>query len=229
MRQAENNPGIPSQDQLNMVLCQLHPNGVTSIPLLDAFKKIPRDFFVPPHQQEIAYHDTTLFLSKTRYLLSPILLGKLFQLADIQPTDKVLVVGFTTGYSIAIAQCLTHRVYGLENKTVWVEQAQERLTLLSLPEIKLCVSSLCDTHPTEQDFDVILIEGAVPFIAHQLVQSLAPNGRLVTILEEPQGAEQGVGRGIVLRKEDSMFSQLSKFEAQAPLLPDYEQPKEFIF
>ena len=84
-----------------MVNGQLRPQGVTDPRLLEAFESISREAFVPPATRPIAYTDANLPLTQDpvlpRRLLAPLTLGKLLQLATIQPVDNVLVVGCGSG------------------------------------------------------------------------------------------------------------------------------------
>ena len=46
--------------RLNMINCQLRPNGVTEARLIHAFETVPMESFVPPAVQSVVYADADL-------------------------------------------------------------------------------------------------------------------------------------------------------------------------
>ena len=85
--------------RLNMVESQLRTNKVTDEAVLDAFLAVPRERFVPDHLDGIAYVDEDIPLGGGRFLLEPMVLARLMQIAAIGPEDGVLVIGAATGYA----------------------------------------------------------------------------------------------------------------------------------
>src|ERR1700691_3212760 len=100
--------------RLNMIESQVRANDVTDVRVQEAMREVPRERFVPAARRAIAYADSALELVPGRFLLEPRSFGKLLQLAEIAPGDKVLDVGCTTGYSTAVLARLAGRVVGLE-------------------------------------------------------------------------------------------------------------------
>src|SRR3546814_110876 len=88
--------------RLNMVESQIRANNVTDPPLVEAFLSVPREMFVPKTMRGIAYVDEDLSLGAGRYLMEPMVLARLLQLAQVGPEDLVLDIGSTTGYSAAV-------------------------------------------------------------------------------------------------------------------------------
>ena len=83
--------------RLNMVESQLRTNKVTDEAVLDAFLDVPRERFVPPHLAGIAYVDDDIPLGGGRWMLEPMVLARLLQLAAIGPDDGVLEIGAANG------------------------------------------------------------------------------------------------------------------------------------
>ena len=88
--------------RVKMVDGQLRTTDVSSHPVLDAFLAVPRESYVSDAKRELAYFDMEIAVAPGRYLMEPSPLAKLIQLADIQPTDRVLDIGTATGYGAAI-------------------------------------------------------------------------------------------------------------------------------
>src|SRR6266568_5180701 len=90
----------------HMVDGQIRPNDVTDLRILSAMLEVPRERFAPSASASIAYLDLDMPVGEgavaSRRLLKPMLLAKLFNAAEIKPTDRVLDVGCVTGYRAAL-------------------------------------------------------------------------------------------------------------------------------
>src|SRR5258706_11513861 len=100
--------------RLNMVESQVRTNKVTAPAVVAALLAVPRERFVPEKLRGVAYVDKDLPVGGARYLLEPMVLARLLQLAQIKPTDRVLDVGAATGYSSAVLAPLARSVVALE-------------------------------------------------------------------------------------------------------------------
>ena len=108
------------RQRLTMVESQLRPNEVTDTRLLAAMRALPRERFVPRKLSALAYMDEAIEVfpaidgAPARFLLAPMVLARLVQLAAIEPEDSVLDIGCATGYSTAVLASLGRSVIGLE-------------------------------------------------------------------------------------------------------------------
>ena len=119
-----------AQARRMMVEGQIRTNDVTDLRLLAAFDEVPRERFVPPRWQPIAYLDRDVPVQETgaaRCLLKPMVLAKLIQAAAVGERERVLDVGCATGYSSAILAKLAHAVVALEEDAALVEAATRAL------------------------------------------------------------------------------------------------------
>ena len=88
-----------------MVDGQIRTSDVTDLRIISAFQTVPRERFVAPSTTALAYLDIDVPVAEgddARRMLKPMVLAKLIQAAEIAETDRVLIVGCTTGYSAAI-------------------------------------------------------------------------------------------------------------------------------
>lgn len=94
----------------HMVDSQIHTAGVVSAPVLDAFRTVPRELFVPENLRGLVYADEDLPLGQGHFLMEPAILARMIEAANIQGSDHVLNIGDSTGYSTAILAMLAKSV-----------------------------------------------------------------------------------------------------------------------
>lgn len=216
-----------SQSRIRMVDTQLRTNDVTDHRILDAMSDLPRERFVPSAKRSIAYIDQDIPVYENgagRYLLKPHILGRLIQLADVTENDVALVVGCTTGYSVAIIASLAQSVVGLEKDEALVETASSTLVDLGIENGAVIQGELTKGCPSEGPYDVILVDGAAERLPEALTAQLKDGGRLVII--EGQG---GAGMAKIYTRSGGTVSGRFAFNAAAHVLPGFERPKEFVF
>ncbi len=126
-----------SAARLNMVESQLRTNKVTNERVLDAFLAVPRERFVAPALAGIAYVDDDVPLGGGRFLLEPMVLARLLQLAAIEPDDSVLEIGAATGYVTALLARLAARVVAVECDGKLLATARTRLQELLVSNVTL--------------------------------------------------------------------------------------------
>lgn len=220
--------------RFNMVANQLRPNGIRDAQLIQAFESVPMEVFLPPATQSLAYSDADLPLTKDsvpgRWLLAPLTLGKLLQLAHIRPCDKVLIVGCGVGYSLALIVQLAANVVGVENHEDLARIATAYVLEQGFPNAAVVVGSLSIGYPKDAPYDVILIEGAVDKIPANLTQQLAPEGRLVTVIKRQMGfGQKEFGKGVLMSRRGNSLIQVDKFDANCHHLPEFEPASGFLF
>ncbi len=86
--------------RLHMVNGQLRAGGVVDKPLLTAFLETPRQRFVAPEYESLAYLDRQLLArgAAKRKLMEPLTLARMLQAAMVVPGDRALDVGGGSGY-----------------------------------------------------------------------------------------------------------------------------------
>ena len=106
-----------TQARRTMVDSQLRTFDVNDISLLDAMDDVPREHFVLPGREQLAYSDLELPVSEgadRRFMLSPMVLARLIQALEIDGGDQVLDVASGRGYSSAVLSELGAYVTALE-------------------------------------------------------------------------------------------------------------------
>jgi protein-L-isoaspartate(D-aspartate) O-methyltransferase len=209
----------------NMVESQIRTNKVTDPALIDALSSMPRELFVPAALRGIAYVDEDLDLGSGRCLMEPMVLARLLQSADLQPTDRLLDVGCATGYASAIATHLVAHVVGLESVAAHARRARELIGELKRVNAEIVEGLLAAGAPARGPFNAILLSGAVAEIPAGLTAQLAEGGRLLAVIRRGTGLGQAT---LTLRVGDS-FSRRVLFDAATPLLPEFAPQESFVF
>ena len=76
-----------------MVDSQIRPNRVVDQRVLSAMRTIPRELFLPPNVQALAYVDEDVPLGNGRFLMEPMVFARMLQFANLRENEQVLIVG----------------------------------------------------------------------------------------------------------------------------------------
>ena len=208
----------------NMVESQVRPSDVTDRRIMTAMLEIPRERFVPAGIASLDYMDEALSVAPGRSLMAPRDFARLVQLAGINTSDKVLIVGALSGYSSAVVSRLAQTVVAIESDVSAVAAAKAALIDAKISNVTVETGQLSAGWSAAAPYDVIFVEGAVESVPGSLLDQLADAGRLVAV--ELDG---GVGRAVVRQKTGNITSRRVAFEASAALLPGFERPRAFSF
>ena len=207
-----------------MVESQLRTNDVTDPRILIMIGEIERERFVPPAMVAVAYMEGCVPLGHGRALPDARSFGKLLQLASVLPTDRVLDVGCTTGYSTRVIAGLAGHVTGLEEDPELAHVAAENLANARVANAEIVCAKLSEGWPEKAPFDVIFLNGAIEVMPQSLLDQLDEGGRLVCVKRE--GA---AGHGCIYLKHDWAVGKRAVFEAQLPVLPGFNRVAGFVF
>src|SRR5579883_147861 len=189
--------------RLNMVESQIRPNKVTDPALLEAMLAVPRELFVPSHLRGIAYIDEDIPLGNGRFLMEPMVLGRLLQLAALGPADAVLEIGCGSGYASALMARLAHHVVALEEDSRLAAQAADAFRQLGLKNVSLVHGPLADGYPQRAPYQAILF----------------------AVLKKGEG----MGKGILMTRTGGGLGHRVIFDAGTPFLPGFAPQPSFVF
>ena len=211
--------------RLKMVDSQIRPNKVSDPAIIAAMLAVPRERFVPAALRGIAYVDRDVPLGGGRYLMEPMVLGRLLQMAAIGRNDAVLDVGCGPGYASAVMAQLARDVVALEEDAALARQAAGLVAELGLRNIASVEGRLASGWAARAPYDVILIGGAVAAVPSVIAGQLANGGRLAAVVQ----AGSGMGRAVLMTRAGDAFGQRILFDAATPLLPGFAARPSFEF
>ena len=210
-----------------MVDSQIHTMGVTSEEILNAYRTVRREEFVPEGRRGIAYCDEDMPVAHGRCLMEPVTHARLIQAALPKSTDVVLDVGGATGYSAAILSGLVSRIVAAEADATLLAAAEASWQKLGCGNIvphQGAFAAGCEAHAP---YTLIVINGSVAEIPQALIDQLAGGGRLLAVVRK---ANDRIGRAVLLAKsEGGAISDRILFDAAVPYLPGHEPRNGFVF
>ncbi|HEY8351243.1 MAG TPA: protein-L-isoaspartate O-methyltransferase [Sphingomonadales bacterium] len=207
-----------------MIDGQLKPNQVNDPRILDAFRVVPRELFVPSSLKGVAYVDEDIEVAPGRYLLEPLVLARMIQAANPTARDVALDIACGTGYSAALLAQLAGAVVAVEEDQELVDRATGTLLDLRYDSVVVVKSLLTQGWAEQAPYDVIVINGMVEDVPQALLDQLNENGRLVAVENM-----RGVGKAMLYIKEGGIIGRRELFDAASPLLPGFVKPRGFVF
>lgn len=158
---------------------QIIARGVTDPRVLDAFRSVPREIFVPPHLRASAYDDTPLPLSRGQTISQPFIVAFMTEALQLGGNEKVLEIGTGSGYQTAILARLARQVFSAEVEPELAATVAERLAQLGITNVVLGVGNGVELFRGEAPFDAILSAAAPEYLPETLIDQLAEGGRCI--------------------------------------------------
>ena len=208
-----------------MVDTQLRTNKVTDANVLAAMGEIPREMFVPEDRSSLAYIDEDIHIGKSRCMAEPMILARMIQAAEIGPEDVVLDVACGSGYSSAILGRIARAVVAVESDTELAGAASARLTKLGMDNVVVEIGPINAGWSDQAPYDVIMVNGSCGEMSEAILSQLAEGGRLCGILRGPGGT----GMAKLFVKSGGVVSNRGLFDANVPILPEFDLEEGFSF
>jgi protein-L-isoaspartate(D-aspartate) O-methyltransferase len=98
--------------RMNMVARQLAARGIADPRVLDAFREVPREAFIPADLAEFAYDDTPLPIAEGQTISQPYIVALTVEALGLRGAERVLEIGTGSGYAAAILSRLAARWTG---------------------------------------------------------------------------------------------------------------------
>lgn len=179
--------GMTSQRTRERLIQRLMDQGITRFEVLEAIRSVPRHLFVDEALAHRSYEDTALPIGYGQTLSQPYVVARMSELALAQGRPKkVLELGSGSGYQTAILASLVDEICAIERIKPLLERARKQLRALRVRNVRLRHGDGLDGWASEAPFDLILGAAAPEHLPTQLLEQLAPGGRLIL----PVGGER---------------------------------------
>ncbi len=172
--------GMTSQRTRERLVARLVEQGITNIAVLDTMRNMPRHLFLDEAMAHRAYEDTALPIGYQQTLSQPYIVARMTELlVEGRSPGRVLEIGSGSGYQSAILARLVDEVYALERIKPLLMAARKRMRQLKIRNVQMRHGDGYEGWASQGPFDGILSAAAPEQVPQELLQQLAPGGRLV--------------------------------------------------
>ena len=147
--------------------------------VLAAMRSIPREHFVPPESQHLAYEDRPLPIGYDQTISQPFIIALMTEALELTGNEKVLEVGTGSGYQAAILAELARFVVTTERLPSLAETARQVLDSLGYTNIEVHLAEETLGWQREAPYDAIMVTAGAPRVPADLLAQLGIGGRLV--------------------------------------------------
>ena len=185
-----------------MVARQIAGRGIKERRILEAFRAVPREAFVPEHLHEFAYEDSPLPIEADQTISQPYIVALMIEAAEVAPGERVLEVGAGSGYAAAVMGQIAGEVIAIERHAELVGLARMRMERLGYDNVRIVEGDGTGGCPDERPFDAILAAASGTHVPEILLRQLTVGGVLVMPVGEPHEVQKLVK---VTRTDDDEF------------------------
>lgn len=157
----------------------IEAQGVAGPRVLDAFRRVRREGFVPPEWTGRAYEDRPIPIPRGQVTTQPSLIARMVAALKLRGHERVLEVGTGLGFQAAILAVLAREVVSLERFPDLAERARRNLRAAGIDGVAVVVGDGTRGLPERAPFDAAVVSAAAPEVPPPLAEQLADGGRLV--------------------------------------------------
>jgi len=168
-----------SDARSHMVEQHLEKRGIADRRVLEAFRAVPREAFVPENLQEFAYQDAPLPLSEGQTISQPYIVAVTVAALHLKGHERVLEIGTGSGYAAAILGRLAKDVFSVERIESLATSARQRLASLGFENVRVLHGDGTLGWAQHAPYDAIAVAAGGPEVPKTLLAQLAIGGRLV--------------------------------------------------
>lgn len=172
--------GMTSQRTRNRLINRLRDQGISDERVLDAMMEVPRHIFIDEALSHRAYEDSSLPIGFNQTISQPYIVARMTEsLLASGPLTKVLEIGTGSGYQTAILSQLVGKVHTVERIQGLHERARQTLKRLEIRNVSFKYDDGNIGWPEQGPFDGIIVTAAPRHIPEDLLEQLAPGGRML--------------------------------------------------
>ena len=211
------------QARYNMIEQQIRTWDVLDQRILDLVARVHREKYVPEKYRDVAFADIRIPLGSGHIMMEPKLEARILQTVNVQPTDRVLEIGTSSGYLTACLADLADTVVSYDIDEETSKQAGHKLAEDDHVNVSLRIGdAMGEFHPNEQ-FDVIVLNGSLPMMDKRFHELLNTGGRLFMVVGEAPVMEAL----LITRVGENEWATESLFETELPPLVNASKPSHF--
>lgn len=170
-----------------LVDCLVKRGFIKSRKIEEAFRKVPREFFLPDHPLEEVYSNGSIItrqigLEPISSSTAPSLMGSMLEILHLEKGMKVLEVGAGTGYNAAILTEILGpkgHVFSLDIDQEAVQEAQANLNRAGYKKVVVKRTDGARGLAEHAPYDRIIVTASVKNIPKPLIEQLKEGGIIV--------------------------------------------------
>lgn len=147
--------------------------------------RIPRELFVPPASQHLAYEDIPLSIDMGQTISQPFIVALMTEALELTGNEKVLEVGTGSGYQTSILCELAQWVVSVERHQSLVIGAKSTLSQLGYKNVDIYLAEDTIGWPKAAPYDAIIVTAGAPNVPQELLDQLRVGGRLLIPVGSP--------------------------------------------
>lgn len=159
------------------MLSELVERDIRSSEVLDVMRRIPRERFLPPQLEHLAYADRAVGIGSDQTISQPYIVALMTEALQLTGHEHVLEIGTGSGYQTAILAELAGDVVSIERHPELSARAAE--VLAGYQNVKLVVGDGTLGWPAEAPYDRIVVTAAAQQVPPALAEQLREGGILV--------------------------------------------------
>ena len=173
-----------------MVERQIAGRGIRDRRILEAFRAVPREVFVPEHLHEFAYEDSPLPIEADQTISQPYIVALMIEAAEVAPGDRVLEIGAGSGYAAAVMGRIADEVIAIERHAELAGLARARMERLGYDNVRIIHGDGTEGLLGEGPFEAILAAASGSHVPEVLLRQLSVGGTLLMPVGEPHEVQK---------------------------------------
>lgn len=210
--------------RLQMVNQQVRGWNVYDEEVLAMLRELPREHFVPPAFERLAFADTAIPIGHGEHMMSPTIEGRLLQALSLDGDEDVLEIGTGSGFMTACLASLAGHVTSIDIHADFIETASARLAHEDITNVELAQMDATQELPAGS-FDAIAVTGSIQSFDPRYVEALSPHGRLFVVV----GDSPTMQAKLIERTDEHDWETLVLFETDLAPLVHGALPPQFSF
>lgn len=158
---------------------ELNEKGITDHRILNAFRDIPRHYFLDIAFADWAYKDVAFPIDADQTISQPYTVAFQTTLLDVKPGEKVLEIGTGSGFQACVLSYLGCKVYTIERQKKLFEKTDALLKKLGYGKIRTLFGDGYEGAPRFAQFDKIIVTAGAVELPKKLFEQLKIGGHMV--------------------------------------------------
>ena len=192
--------------------------------VLTVLGSTPRERFVPPAYEALAFADVEIPIGHGQSMMTPTVEGRVLQALELTGHEEILEIGTGSGFLTACLASLGKNVTSIDLYEDFVQDAAHKLDAAGCDNVRLLTMDAMRDLPAGP-FDAIAVTGSIETMNPRFVDALTPNGRLFAVV----GSRPVMEACRVRLSGDGDWESESLFETELAPLVNGALPPQFQF